>query len=57
MLSHKKHITLQALALWKLARRDEALTTKAALLANAVCNPLPTQVSVVCNNFGLEASF
>ncbi len=34
----------QALALWKRARRERALTIKAAKLANVPCNSLPAQV-------------
>ncbi len=33
---------MQALSLWKRARRDRALTIKAAKLANSPCNSLPS---------------
>eukprot|EP00798_Chlamydomonas_sp_ICE-L_P006111 gene6111-2715_t len=42
--TYQNIITLtQALALWKVARRNEALTIKAAKLANKPCNSLPSQ--------------
>ncbi len=54
LVNGQQIITLtQALALWKKARRDAALTTKAAKLATVPCTSKP----VVHNNFTLDNGY
>ena len=49
----RSHTSLQALALWKKARRDQAFTAKAALLATQTCTSTP----ITHHNFTLDNGY